>query len=134
MEAWLWWAFITPPSLREMANRKYLSKTAINYGSYVKRAFRVYEVYEHTEESDLKYALRAAGPSYGIVTEFLYKVYPHPETLSSVIMTFIKDGKDLQKLIRAGQDGRYGISVLQPMLFRKPKASLLVSSFCFIIL
>ena len=48
-------------------------------------------------------------------------MYPHPETLSCVVLVYIKDGRDLEKLVRAGQHGRYGLSIIQPILFRKPK-------------
>ena len=41
---------------------------------------------------NLRYALRGAGPSYGIVTEFLYKVYNHPETYSCVLLIYIENG------------------------------------------
>ena len=84
------------------------------------------EVYNHQLYPDLRYALRGSGPSFGIVTEFLYKVYDHPETLSCVAFVFLKDGRDLQKLVEAGQHGRYGISIMQPIPIRKPKPSKLV--------
>ena len=89
--------------------------------------FRVNEVYNHQQYPDLRYALRGSGPSFGIVTEFLYKVYDHPETLSCVAFVFLKDGRDLQKLVKAGQHGRYGITIMQPIPIRKPKPSKLVS-------
>ena len=53
--------------------------------------YSVYEVYEHTTETNLKYALRSGGGSFGIVTEFLLKSYPHPETKSFVALTFIEN-------------------------------------------
>ena len=92
-----------------------------------KNGKRVKEIYDHDLVPNLRYGLRAAGPSFGIVTEFLYKVYPHPETLSCVVLVYIKTGKDLEKLVKAGQDGRYGISIIQPVLFRRPKPAKLVS-------
>ena len=48
-------------------------------------------------------------------------MYPHPETLSCVVLVYIKNGQDLDKLVKAGQNGRYGLSIIQPILFRKPK-------------
>ena len=68
---------------------------------------------------NLRYGLRGAGPSFGIVTEFLYKVYPHPETLSCVVLVYIESGYDLQRLIDAGQHGRYGITLMHPMVYRR---------------
>ena len=70
---------------------------------------------------NLRYGLRGAGPSFAIVTEFLYKVYHHPETLSCIVMVFIESGKDLKKLVKAGQHGRYGITMIHPMVYRRPK-------------
>ena len=66
------------------------------------------------------------GGSFGIVTEFLVKVFPHKETKSFVAFTFIKNSYDIKNLIKAGQDGRYAINVLQPLFFRRPLASKLV--------
>ena len=68
---------------------------------------------------NLRYGLRGAGPSFGIVTEFLYKVYPHPETLSCVVLVYIESGYDLQRLVDAGQHGRYGITLMHPMVYRR---------------
>ena len=66
------------------------------------------------------------GGSFGIVTEFLVKVFPHKETKSFVAFTFIKNSYDIKNLIKAGQDGKYAINVLQPLFFRRPLASKLV--------
>ena len=78
----------------------------------------VNEVYSHNEVPNLRYGLRGAGPSFAIVTEFLYKVYHHPETLSCIVMVYIESGRDLKKLVKAGQHGRYGITLIHPMLYR----------------
>ena len=91
--------------------------------------FRTYEVHPHTPDTNLRYGLRSGGGSFGIVTEFLIKSYPHAETLSFVAFVFIKDSDDLRQLIKAGQDGKYAINILQPLYFRRPKPSLLVSTF-----
>ena len=70
--------------------------------------------------------MRRAGASFGIVTEFVYKVFQHPETLSVVAMAFLKDRYDLQRLTKAGQEGRYAISITQPMFYRRPKPAHLI--------
>ena len=44
-----------------------------------------------TEDTDLWFALRGAGSSFAIVTEFLITVYPEPETLPVVIPIVMKD-------------------------------------------
>ena len=84
-------------------------------------------MHPHTPDTNLRYGLRSGGGSFGIVTEFLIKSYPHAETLSFVAFVFIKDSNDLRQLIKAGQDGKYAINILQPLYFRRPKPSLLVS-------
>ena len=38
-------------------------------------------------------------------------------------MIFIEDEYDLKKLVKAGQQGRYGITLMHPMLYRKPKVA-----------
>jgi hypothetical protein len=82
---------------------------------------------EHGYENDLYFGMRASGGSFGIITEFLYKVYPQPETLSCLLFIFIENEYDFQMLDRAAKDGRYAIAVFQPMIYRKPKSSQLVS-------
>ena len=36
------------------------------------------------EENDLHYGLKAAGTSFGVVTEFLYKIYEEPGKLKNL--------------------------------------------------
>ena len=43
------------------------------------------EIVELTPQNDLWFALRGAGTSFGVVTEFLYTVHPGPETLPVLI-------------------------------------------------
>ena len=38
-----------------------------------------------TADNDLWFALRGAGTSFGVVTEFLYTVHPGPETLPVLV-------------------------------------------------
>ena len=70
----------------------------------------VEEVYQHTYENDLRYALRSSGSSFGIVTDFLYKIYPRPETLSCVMYVYLENEYDFMKLDKAAKDGRYHLS------------------------
>ena len=63
-------------------------------------------------------ALKGAGSSFGIVTEFLYKIYPRPETLPIISLVYVEDPIDLRNLERASQDGRYHISWFVPYAFR----------------
>ena len=41
-------------------------------------------------------------------------------------MAFLKDRYDLQRLTKAGQEGRYAISITQPMFYRRPKPAHLI--------
>ena len=58
-------------------------------------------MFRHTGDNDLMFALKGAGASFGIVTEFLYKVYPGPETLPIYLLVWIEDTKDLLNLQEA---------------------------------
>ncbi len=63
-------------------------------------------------------AMRGAGSSFGIVTEFLYKIYPRPETLPIIALIYLEGPGDIRNLERASQDGRFHISWFVPYAFR----------------
>ena len=64
------------------------------------------------EHNDLFFAMRGAGSSFGIATEFLYKIYPTPETSPAVILVWITDKRDLWKIQKAAYDtSRYSITI-----------------------
>lgn len=63
-------------------------------------------------------AMGGAGSSFGIVTEFLYKIYPRPETLPIISLVYIENAYDLRKLEKAAKDGRYHLSWFIPYAFR----------------
>ena len=54
----------------------------------------------------------------GITTEFLYKIYPRPETLPCLALIFIENGEDLKRIEKAAQDPRYQISFHQSYVYR----------------
>ena len=83
-------------------------------------------VYQHNFENNLFIALRSSGSSFGIATEFLYKTYPLPETLSCVLWVYLETEQDFEKLFKAGQDGRYGITIFQAIVYRRPKLTHMV--------
>ena len=58
----------------------------------------------------LFWAMRGAGSSFGIVTEFLYKIYPKPETQPIIAMIFVRNANDIRKLEAAAKDGRYHVT------------------------
>ena len=49
----------------------------------------------HTEENNLFFALRGAGSSYAVVTEFLYVVHHTPETLPAILLAWADNQDDL---------------------------------------
>ncbi len=63
------------------------------------------------EDNDLFFGLKGAGSSFGIATEFLYTVYKEPETLSVFLLLNIKDHRDILKLRRLVDEGRYAVSI-----------------------
>ena len=75
-----------------------------------------------------------AGSSYGIVTEFLYKIYPRPETQPIIAMIYIEDNYDLRKLEKAAKDGRFHVSWFIAYANRNLGLGVLVSCcLCFLI-
>ena len=79
--------------------------------------------YQIQYDHGLNFALKGAGSSMGIVTEFEYKVYPEPETLPTLAMVFIENAKDLENIERASKDRRYQISIYINYLFRNTNIS-----------
>ena len=75
-------------------------------------------IYQLEQDFGLFQAMGGAGSSYGIVTEFLYKIYPRPETQPIISMIYIENPEDLRKLERAAQDGRFHVSWFVPYAFR----------------
>ena len=70
------------------------------------------------QDHGLFYALKGAGSSMGIVTEFKYRIYPRPETLPIVAYIFVENSHDLHNVEQAMRDGRYHISIGMPYTFR----------------
>ena len=60
------------------------------------------------KDSDLLFGLRGAGASFGVVTEFLVKVYPEPEPLASVVPVWVSSQADLVRLesVARSEEGR----------------------------
>ena len=54
----------------------------------------------------------------GITTEFLYKIYPRPETLPCLAFIFVENGEDLKGIEKAAKDPRYQISLYATYVFR----------------
>ena len=56
--------------------------------------------------ADILMGLRGAGGSYGVVTQFLVRVYPAPETLASVIPVWVSSASDLANVQRAAESAK----------------------------
>lgn len=66
----------------------------------------------HTDSNNLFFALRGAGSSYAVVTEFVYMIDPKPEALPAVILAWIDNKQDLEAVQRAAQSSDdYSITI-----------------------
>ncbi len=75
-------------------------------------------------KDDLFYALKGAGSSYGIVTNFVYKLYPRPETQAVLVFVFLRHHRDFVRLQKLSDKGRYMISAYRIQRFRKLRGGL----------
>ena len=75
-------------------------------------------IYQLPLDFGLFEAMGGAGSSYGIVTEFLYRIYSRPETQPVLSMIYIETPKDLRRLEQAAQDGRFHVTWFSFYLFR----------------
>ena len=57
-------------------------------------------------EADILTGLRGAGGSFGVVTQFLVKVHPSPETLASVVPVWVSSPADLAYVQRMAESSR----------------------------
>ena len=90
-------------------------------------------LYQLENDRGLYEAMGGAGSSFGIATEFLYKIYPRPETQPIIAMIYIEDNYDLRKLEKAAKDGRFHVSWFIAYANRKLGLGVLVSkksNFC----
>merc|ERR1719187_34342 len=68
----------------------------------------------HTEENNLFFALRGAGSSFGIVTEFLYMINTTPEADPAVLLAWVETEEDLTAIHNAAKNTNdYSITVSQ---------------------
>ena len=64
------------------------------------------------EDQDLFSSLQSAGSSYGITTEFLYRIYPEPEVEAAFTMVYMENASDLLNFERAAKDGRFHLHMI----------------------
>lgn len=72
-----------------------------------------------SENCDLFFSLKGAGSSYGIVTEFLYRIYPGPEIRPSLIPLDVTNVQDLKKLKWLNEQGRFDVTLLRIFQYTK---------------
>ena len=69
---------------------------------------------------DLFGSLQVAGTSFGIVTEFHYRIFHGPEVLPANVLVYIEDKSDLWKFEAAVNNGRYHLCLHTPFYFTPP--------------
>lgn len=71
-------------------------------------------VIPHTPDNNLFFALRGAGSSFGIVTEFLYMITESPEAAPAVLLSWVETEDDLKAIHNAAKSTLdYSITVSQ---------------------
>ena len=69
-------------------------------------------IVKNEDHNDLFFAMRGAGSSFAIATEFLYQIYKMPETQPAVILVWINDKRDLWRIQQAAYDSwKYSIAI-----------------------
>ena len=106
-------------------------------GKFDKYVFRIFyfqvsqnnvtEVHQYTghlnnvvDHYDLYGSLKVAGTSFGIVTEFHYRIFHGPEVLPANVLVYIEDKSDLWKFEAAVNNGRYHLCLHTPFYFTSP--------------
>ena len=82
------------------------------------------------DEQDLFKALQNAGSSYGITTEFLYRIYPGPEVMPALMFVYIENERDLRCLDKVVLSGLYHVHlglVLQDKFYSTVKSAVRMS-------
>ena len=72
------------------------------------------------DKHNLFRSLQYAGASYGITTEFHYRIFKQPETLPVFAIVYIDDDEDLVNFQRAALDGRYCLTLYTYHFFTPP--------------
>ena len=70
-------------------------------GGRIETQLRISRPCRNSYDNDLFFAMRGAGSSFGIATEFLYVINRTPETEAAVILVWINDMKDLWRIQEA---------------------------------
>ena len=71
------------------------------------------------DENELFFALKGAGSNYGITTNFLYRMFHHPETRPVLLLIFFRSVKDFKRLQQISDHHHFQISAYRIQHFRK---------------
>ena len=72
------------------------------------------------DEYNLFRSLQIAGSSFGVITEFHYRIFKEPELLPTFAVVYIDDEQDLINFQRAALDGRYSVAIYFAYFFKSP--------------
>merc|ERR1711887_363382 len=86
----------------------------------------------HTNNNNLFFALRGAGSSYGIVTQFKYILHETPEALPAILLAWADSSSDLEAIKTAAQGSPdYSITISEEFardFWQNPQVSLIYKS------
>ena len=80
----------------------------VSKDNITKLGFHKYHQVVH--DTNLFKSLQLAGSSYGIITEFLYRIYPSPEIQPVITLIYIEDKSDLWKLDGAAKGNFFAMA------------------------
>ena len=72
-----------------------------------------------SEGMNLFYGLKGAGSSFGIVTEFVYKVYRRPEPKAVLLFLHLESLEDIDRLTDLSRDTSLQVSIFKNVRFRE---------------
>ena len=55
--------------------------------------------------------MKGAGSSYGVTTEFLYKIFLHPEPMPLMVPLYVKGPEIFEQLLNISKEGRFDVSL-----------------------
>ena len=65
------------------------------------------QYYKWFDDQGLFSSLQLSGSSFGIVTEFHYRIFNGPELLPVFVLVYVEDEWDIRNFEAAGNQGRY---------------------------
>jgi len=91
------------------------------------------ETFQHTSSNNLFFALRGAGSSFGVVTQFKYIIHETPETLPAILLAWVDSTSDLTAIKAAAQESPdYSITISEEFtksFWKNPQVALIYKLF-----